>query len=320
MFTCSGGHRAVHRRRAILTSPLDLPAARRTASRNGVVGAPAAVPPAPDLFPGPRPSSLEPIALPHPNSQPTKDLSRTNAVGCAPGAVLKSSIHPRAPAHRPALNRGSSTTLTGGPASPPPAMRPRPARSSPLAPRSGGGHRSTPDRRPGAAGALFVRPGRQARPPRASVAGRDLAGRADPPPRRQPERTAPLGGDHERPELPTPRGDACHAAFERRRDALVFLDTTTVTPGGESPAAAAATEATWEPSQPRKPRSADHARHRRTRSEENDHLVFASAGVLLILDELQHHARSSDEPATLMRENASGTPRRPQLPAEKPRR
>ena len=130
MFTCSGGHRAVHRRRAILTSPLDLPAARRTASRNGVVGAPPAVPPAPDLFPGPRPSSLEPIALPHPNSQPTKDLSRTNAVGCAPGAVLKSSIHPRAPAHRPALNRGSSTT-PGGPASPPPAMRPRPARSSP---------------------------------------------------------------------------------------------------------------------------------------------------------------------------------------------
>ena len=198
MFTCSGGHRAVHRRRAILTSPLDLPAARRTASRNGVVGAPAAVPPAPDLFPGPRPSSLEPIALPHPNSQPTKDLSRTNAVGCAPGAVLKSSIHPRAPAHRPALNRGSSTT-PGGPASPPPAMRPRPARSSPP-PLGQGVDRSTPDRRPGAAGALFVRPGRQARPPRVSVAGRDLAGRADPPPRRQPERTAPLGGSR------TPRG------------------------------------------------------------------------------------------------------------------
>ena len=157
----------------ILTSPLDLPAARRTASRNGVVGAPAAVPPAPDLFPGPRPSSLEPIALPHPNSQPTKDLSRTNAVGCAPGAVLKSSIHPRAPAHRPALNRGSSTT-PGGPASPPPAMRPRPARSSPP-PLGQGVDRSTPDRRPGAAGALFVRPGRQARPPRVSVAGRDLA-------------------------------------------------------------------------------------------------------------------------------------------------
>ena len=32
----------------------------------------------------------------------------------------------------------------------------------------------------------------------------------------------------------------CHAAFERRRDAVVFLDTTAVTPGGESTAAAAA--------------------------------------------------------------------------------
>ena len=32
----------------------------------------------------------------------------------------------------------------------------------------------------------------------------------------------------------------CHAAFERRRDALVFLDTTAVTPGGESMAAAKA--------------------------------------------------------------------------------
>ena len=31
----------------------------------------------------------------------------------------------------------------------------------------------------------------------------------------------------------------CHADFERRRDALVFLDTTAVTPGGESTAAAA---------------------------------------------------------------------------------
>ena len=28
----------------------------------------------------------------------------------------------------------------------------------------------------------------------------------------------------------------CHAAFERRRDALVFLDTTAATPGGESTA------------------------------------------------------------------------------------
>ena len=37
-------------------------------------------------------------------------------------------------------------------------------------------------------------PGRQARPPRVSVAGRNLEGRTDPPLRRQPERTAPLGG------------------------------------------------------------------------------------------------------------------------------
>ena len=42
---------------------------------------------------------------------------------------------------------------------------------------------------------------------------------------------------HERPAALAPWH--CHAAFERRRDALVFLDTTAVTPGGESAAAAA---------------------------------------------------------------------------------
>ena len=44
---------------------------------------------------------------------------------------------------------------------------------------------------------------------------------------------------HEHPEAHAPWH--CHAAFERRRDALVFLDTTAVTPGGESTAVAAAT-------------------------------------------------------------------------------
>ena len=67
---------------------------------------------------------------------------------------------------------------------------------------------------------------------------------------------------HERPEAHAPWH--CHAAFERRRDALVFLDTTVVTPGGESTAASAAPpkrsetpERQDEPpgsSQPRKPR------------------------------------------------------------------
>ena len=66
---------------------------------------------------------------------------------------------------------------------------------------------------------------------------------------------------HERPEAHAPWH--CHAAFERRRDALVFLDTTVVT-GGESTAASAAPpkrsetpERQDEPpgsSQPRKPR------------------------------------------------------------------
>ena len=41
---------------------------------------------------------------------------------------------------------------------------------------------------------------------------------------------------HERPEAHAPWH--CHAAFERRRDALVFLDTTAVAPGDESTAAA----------------------------------------------------------------------------------
>ena len=43
---------------------------------------------------------------------------------------------------------------------------------------------------------------------------------------------------HARPEAHAPWH--CHAAFERRRDALVFLDTTAATPAGESTVAAAA--------------------------------------------------------------------------------
>ena len=42
---------------------------------------------------------------------------------------------------------------------------------------------------------------------------------------------------HERPEAHA--SWHCHAAFKRRRDALVFLDTTAVVPGGERTAAAA---------------------------------------------------------------------------------
>ena len=64
---------------------------------------------------------------------------------------------------------------------------------------------------------------------------------------------------HERPEAHAPWH--CHAAFERRRDALVFLDTTAVTPGGESTAAAKAVpkqretpERPVEPHQRRTPR------------------------------------------------------------------
>ena len=38
-----------------------------------------------------------------------------------------------------------------------------------------------------------------------------------------------------------------HAAFERRRDALVFLDTTAVTPGGESTASSPKQRETPEP-------------------------------------------------------------------------
>ena len=68
-----------------------LPAVRRTCIEDGVMGElcpgavlePAAVPPPLDLFPGPRPSSLEPIALPHPNSQITKTC-RGRIVDCAP--------------------------------------------------------------------------------------------------------------------------------------------------------------------------------------------------------------------------------------------
>ena len=40
----------------------------------------------------------------------------------------------------------------------------------------------------------------------------------------------PGGNRNERPRWEV--REHCHAAFERRRDALVFLDTTVVTPGG----------------------------------------------------------------------------------------
>ena len=53
----------------------------------GAVQKPAAVLLPLDLFPCPRPSSLEPIALSHPNFQTTKTC-RGRVVGCAPGAVL----------------------------------------------------------------------------------------------------------------------------------------------------------------------------------------------------------------------------------------
>ena len=52
---------------------------------------------------------------------------------------------------------------------------------------------------------------------------------------------------------PVPRGIATPPS-SARRNALVFLDTTTVTPAGESPAAATATSKRRETSQPRKPR------------------------------------------------------------------
>ena len=143
-------------------------------------------------------------------------------------------------------------------------------------------------------------PGRQA-PPRVSVAGRDLAGRADPPPRRQPERTAPLGEVHERPEAHAPWH--CHAAFERRRDALVFLDTTVVTPGGESTAASAAPpkrsetpERQDEPpgsSQPRKPRR--RVTHDIDETRSGDGIRWSLCGVFLY-DEKQ--IVQGDEPAT----------------------
>ena len=54
----------------------------------------------------------------------------------------------------------------------------------------------------------------------------------------QRERTGTLGGSR---GFRGPRSSwHCHAAFERRLDALVFLDTTAVVPGGERTAAAAA--------------------------------------------------------------------------------
>ena len=97
-------------------------------------------------FLGPRPSSLEPIALPHPNSQTTKTCRGTGS-GLCPGAVLEPAavpqprfrgprIHPRAPADHPALNHPipdkragfwpvsgwpvTSSTARGGSCAPPP--------------------------------------------------------------------------------------------------------------------------------------------------------------------------------------------------------
>ena len=96
---------------------------------------------------------------------------------------------------------------------------------------------------------------------------------------------------HERPEAHAPWH--CHAAFERRRDALVFLDTTTVTPGGESPAAAAATSKRREPSQPRKPRRRITHDIDETRSEEN--IRWSLCGVLLYDEKQIAHG---DEPST----------------------
>ena len=68
--------------------------------------------------------------------------------------------------------------------------------------------------------------------PRVPLAGRNLASPADPPPRREPERPAALGGSR---ALRGPRRLlASSRRFERRRAALVFLDTTAAGPGGES--------------------------------------------------------------------------------------
>ena len=102
---------------------------------------------------------------------------------------------------------------------------------------------------------------------------------------------------HERPAALAPWH--CHAAFERRRDALVFLDTTAVTPGGESTAAAAATltpERPDEPhgsSQPRKPRR--RITHDIDETRSGDGIRWSLCGVLLY-DEKQ--IAQGGEPST----------------------
>ena len=59
----------------------------------------------------------------------------------------------------------------------------------------------------------------------------------------------------------------CHAAFERRRDALVFLDTTAVAPRGKSTASPPKQRETPERPDPAQPATdaeeTDHSRHRR---------------------------------------------------------
>ena len=91
----------------------------------------------------------------------------------------------------------------------------------------------------------------------------------------------------------------CHAAFERRRDALVFLDTTAVTPGGESMVAAKAVpkqretpERPVEPHQRRTPRRPITHDIDETRSED---IRWSLCGVFLY-DEKQ--LPQGDEPAT----------------------
>ena len=106
---------------------------------------------------------------------------------------------------------------------------------------------------------------------------------------------------HEHPEAHAPWH--CHAAFERRRDALVFLDTTVVTPGGESTAASAASPKRSETperqdkphgsSQPQKPRRRITHDIDETRSEGNTR--WSLCGVLLY-DEKQ--LPQGDEPST----------------------
>ena len=98
----------------------------------GAVQKPAAVLLPLDLFPCPRPSSLEPIALSHPNFQTTKTC-RGRVVGCAPGAVLGPGAVPQ-PRFR-------------GPSSPPPSPSPSPCPQPPfLERRARGGSCAPPPR------------------------------------------------------------------------------------------------------------------------------------------------------------------------------